>query len=67
MSKGSIPEATKFVFEMTPNPFKGDGQKVDARNQKDITKYILYQILSPSDTQEDSKFVFEKSSNPLRL
>ena len=29
--------------------------------------YIFYQIFGPSDTQEDSKFVFEKSSNPLRL
>ena len=30
-------------------------------------KYIVYQIFSPSDVQEDSKFIFEKSSNPLKL
>ena len=48
---------------------KGEGQKIDARNHKakGSTKYIFYQIFSPSDTWEDSKLVFEKSSNPLRL
>ena len=45
---------------------RGRDKKVDTRNQKGSTKYIFYQIFSPSDTQEDSKFVFEKNSNPLR-
>ena len=38
---------------------RGRDKKVDARNQKGGTKYIFYQIFSPSDTQKDSKFVFE--------
>ena len=47
-------------------PFKGVGTiKVVARNQKGSKKYIILQILSPSNTQEDTKIVFQKSSNPL--
>ena len=42
-------------------------KKVDDRNQKGSTKYIILQIFSPSNAQKDSKFVFENSSNPLRL
>ena len=35
---------------------------------KNQTKRVAQnQIFSPSDAQEDSKFVFEKSANPLRL
>ena len=44
----------------------GKDQKVDARNQKDSTKDII-KIFSPSNAKEDSKFVFEKSSNPWLL
>ena len=31
-------------------------KKVDARNQKGITKYIILQIFSHSNAKEDSKF-----------
>ena len=42
-------------------------KKVDDRNQKGSTKYIILQIFSPSNAQKDSKFVFEKSSHPSWL
>ena len=42
-------------------------KKVDARNQKGSKKNIILQIFNPSNAQEDSKSVFEKGSNPLRL
>ena len=42
-------------------------KKVDDRNQKGSTKYIILQIFSPSNAQKDPKSVFEKISNPSWL
>ena len=42
-------------------------KKVDDRNQKGSTKYIILQIFSPSNAQKDPKSVFEKISNPSMI
>ena len=55
------------IEKATSNYVKGGGRRDKRPNQKGSTKYIFFQIFSPSDTKEDSKFVFEKSSNSLKL
>ena len=39
-------------------------KKVDAKNQKDSIKYIILQIFSPLNAQEDSKFIFKRALIP---
>ena len=56
----------KCMLEFDGDLIKGVGtKKVDARNRKGSKKYLIWSLFSPSNSQEDSKFVFEKNSNPL--
>ena len=56
---GNFPHSNIKIWKAnTSNVLEGGGTKKLMLETKS-TKYIFYQIFSPSDTQKDSKFVFE--------